>query len=423
MLSFKSFIDEDYKTTAVKFVASGVDKEQVDEYIKKFRELSNKQKLAGDEKNIDTWSKKAFSEFKEFVDVKEKEVAVVANKKAEKKDPGESIDITTDQQRENGWNILIPLDKASSCYQGNKDSMSDWCVSKREHDYFNKYFYDDNSNLIFCLNNKKEKWAIEIKSDGSTIIFYDIKDNKISKSEFEKQTLLKFADIFRSYEPFIEKIKAFKQSNFDKISLAKLQQLKSKFPDATLETWAQHPNGKGWVQNTANVSDSAFVGPDAIVYGNAEVSGKASIFGNAVVSGNAQVYGNAAVADDAQVSGNADVTDDAQVSGDARVSGNAQVSGIAWVGGSAQVSGEAQVSGIARVFENARVSGYAKVFGDAMVHENARVFGRSQVFGAAQIYANAQVFGNARVSGYAKVFGNAKISGNTKVSGNEMVEK
>ena len=65
------FLIEDYKTTAVKFVASGIDKAQVDVYINKFRELSNKQKLAGDEKNIDTWAKKTFSEFKEFVDVKE----------------------------------------------------------------------------------------------------------------------------------------------------------------------------------------------------------------------------------------------------------------------------------------------------------------------------------------------------------------
>ena len=399
MLSFKSFIDEDFKTTASKFVASGVDKDQVDVYIKKFRELSNKQKLAGDEKNIDFWSKKAFSEFSDFVDKKETEVADVANKKAEKKNPGKSEDITTPEQRSAGWNIIIPLDKTASCYQGNKDSMSDWCVSKREHEYFNKYFYDDNSNLIFCLNDKKEKWAIEIKADGSTIIFYDIKDNEISKSEFEKQTKLNFDVILRSYEPFIEKIKAFKQSNFDKISLAKLQQLKSKFPDATLETWHTHPNGKGWVQNTANVSDSAFVGPDAIVYGNAEVSGKASIFGNAVVSGNAQVYGNA------------DVADDAQVSGKAKIFGYAQVSG------NAQVSGEAQVSGIARVSENAVVLGNAVVFG------NAQVFGAAQISGAAQIYANAQVSGNARVSGYAKVFGNAQVSGNTKVSGNEMVEK
>ena len=415
--SFKAFLNEDYKTTTAKFVASGIDKDQVDEYIKKFKELSNKQKLAGDEKNIDTWSKKAFSEFKEFVDAKETEVAVVANKKAEKKDPGTSFDITTPEQRSAGWNILIPLDKASSCYQGNKDSMSDWCVSKREHDYFDKYFYEANSNLIFCLNAKKEKWAIEIKSNGSAFIFYDIKDNQISKSEFEKQTKLNFDDILRSYEPFIEKIKAFKQPNFDKISLAKLQQLKSKFPDATLETWHTHPNGKGWVQNTANVSASAFVGPDAIVYGNAEVYGKARVIDNARVFGNARVSDKAVIADDARVSGYSVVIGAAVVYGNALVEDAAWIEENAKVGDDAKVYEKAGISGSAEISGKARVFGYARISGHAWVYENAQVFENAGVSG------NAVVSGNARVSGRSRLSGNAEVFGNTQVSGNQILEK
>ena len=382
------FLIEDYKTTAVKFVASGIDKAQVDVYINKFRELSNKQKLAGDEKNIDTWAKKAFSEFKEFVDVKETEVAVVANQKAQKKNPGTSFDITTPEQRSAGWNIIIPLDKAASCFYGNKDRMSDWCVAKTEHDYFNKYFYDDNSNLIFCLNAKQEKWAIEIiiKSDGgSAITFHDIKNNFISKSEFEKQTQLNFDDILRSYKPFIEKIKAFKQPYFVKKSLAKLVKLQSLFPDATLETWHTHPKGGGWVQNTASVDPSAYVGPDAIVSGDAQVSG--SVYDNAVVSDHAKV-------------------------GEA-----ARVRGEAWVFGHAQVFKYAIVYGDARVFGEAQVFGGAQVWGEAWVTGNALVGGEARVYG------NAQVFGNAQISGNARVFGNAKISGNTKVSGDEILEK
>ena len=61
----------------------------------------------------------------------------------------------------------------------------------------------------------------------------------------------------------------------------------------------QHPNGGGWVANTATVDASAFVGSDARVYGDARVSG------DAWVSGNAQVYGDARVYGDAWVSGNA----------------------------------------------------------------------------------------------------------------------
>lgn len=216
MLSFKSFIDEDYKTTTAKFVASGIDKGQVDDYIKKFKELSNKQKLAGDEKNIDNWAKKPFSNFKEFVDKKQVEVT----KSSVKKDSGKSIDITTPQQRSDGWNIIIPLDKESSCYHG---TGTDWCVSKREHDYFNQYFYSGGINLIFCLNDKKEKWAITIPTSpgdmDDLLNFFDKKDKQITEYEFGIQTKLKFDDIIRSYKPFIDKIKAIKDSSPDRLFL------------------------------------------------------------------------------------------------------------------------------------------------------------------------------------------------------------
>ena len=70
----------------------------------------------------------------------------------------------------------------------------------------------------------------------------------------------------------------------------------------------QHPNGRGWVADTAHVDDSAYIGPDAQVYGDAWVSGNAQVYGDARVSGDAWVYGNA------RVSGNARVYGDAQVS-------------------------------------------------------------------------------------------------------------
>ena len=50
------------------------------------------------------------------------------------------------------------------------------------------------------------------------------------------------------------------------MTLAELQKI---FPNATEETWHKHPNGKGWVENTANVAETAYVGPKALVYGNA----------------------------------------------------------------------------------------------------------------------------------------------------------
>ena len=78
-----------------------------------------------------------------------------------------------------------------------------------------------------------------------------------------------------------------------------LADLRRIFPDACEDTWHQHKNGGGWVQNTATVDESVHVGC------NAKVSGDAQVYGDAWVSGNAQVYGNAKVSGDAQVYGDA----------------------------------------------------------------------------------------------------------------------
>ena len=75
----------------------------------------------------------------------------------------------------------------------------------------------------------------------------------------------------------------------------------------------QHPNGGGWVADTALVDATAYVEDTARVYGSAQV------FGDAQVSGKAQVFG------EARVSGRARVFGDAQVSGRAQVFGSAIV--------------------------------------------------------------------------------------------------
>jgi len=46
-----------------------------------------------------------------------------------------------------------------------------------------------------------------------------------------------------------------------------LDELKKRYPSATVETWHQHPNGGGWVQNTAHVDKTAYIGRNAVVAG------------------------------------------------------------------------------------------------------------------------------------------------------------
>lgn len=83
----------------------------------------------------------------------------------------------------------------------------------------------------------------------------------------------------------------------------------------------KHPNGGGWVADSATVAETAYVGERARVYGNAQVYGNARVYNSAQVCSNALVYGNALVCDSAQVYDNAVVYGNAQVCGNALVYG------------------------------------------------------------------------------------------------------
>ncbi len=151
----------------------------------------------------------------------------------------------------------------------------------------------------------------------------------------------------------------------------------------------QHKNGGGWVADTATVADTAFVGPNAQVYGfaivrdYAWVSDNAEVYGNAVVRDNARVYDNARAYDKAQVRDEAEVSDQAQVYGTAWVYSNARVYGNAWVEGTAKVRSNAQVYGEALVKDKSVVKDRAQVYGDAVVCGDTCVGGEAWVYGDA----------------------------------------
>jgi NDP-sugar pyrophosphorylase family protein len=91
-----------------------------------------------------------------------------------------------------------------------------------------------------------------------------------------------------------------------------------------------HPNGGGVVANTAQVDESAFVGPDARVYDYAIVKNRARVLDSAVVSGRViidgpvVISGRSVIESSARVRGNAQVinskvSDEAVVEDDAMV--------------------------------------------------------------------------------------------------------
>lgn len=113
-----------------------------------------------------------------------------------------------------------------------------------------------------------------------------------------------------------------------------------------------HPNGGGWVANGATVANSVYVGPYAMVLGNANVSGNVRIADHAIIQ-------------DATLSGQAIVQDNAVVVG-GDLSGNARVQGRTYVENT-QMWDDARVVHRARV-SNYKLHGAIEVGGDVIVY-------------------------------------------------------
>ena len=111
----------------------------------------------------------------------------------------------------------------------------------------------------------------------------------------------------------------------------------------------RHPNGGGFVSDSARVAATAYVGPDAMVLDGARVEGSACIKAFAVVlgpktviSGNAKIGGRAWVFGDITVSGNARILEAATVTTIARTR-NGRFEGRAEINGSAVIKGDPYV--------------------------------------------------------------------------------
>ena len=189
----KDFLEEGFKEVKKKFIDSGSDQTEVDDYLNRFRTLSNQNKLKGDEKNIDLWGKKTFNDFKTFITSKEKEITKtqIVTKKIE----GNKVEI----DRNNKAIAYIPLDKLSSCNLGRK---TDWCTTKVNQKYYEEYV-GKGVILVYVIGEKSQPLAalaFHTKLAKEKEMF-DPEDNKITEEQFSEIT---------EFDPdeLIEKIKA-----------------------------------------------------------------------------------------------------------------------------------------------------------------------------------------------------------------------
>jgi carbonic anhydrase/acetyltransferase-like protein (isoleucine patch superfamily) len=69
----------------------------------------------------------------------------------------------------------------------------------------------------------------------------------------------------------------------------------------------KHPNGGGWVANTALADDSVYVGPGAMVYQNATLHDRVVVFGESRVYGDATLEDSVTLYQGVRVFGNAEL--------------------------------------------------------------------------------------------------------------------
>ncbi|MBQ9695058.1 MAG: N-acetylglucosamine-1-phosphate uridyltransferase [Oscillospiraceae bacterium] len=148
-----------------------------------------------------------------------------------------------------------------------------------------------------------------------------------------------------------------------------------------------HPNGGGWVADSASVADSVYVGPDAMVLGNAALTGNVRVEDHAVVTGTVTVQDHAVICGHAVVDGGGWVYDNGWKMGSASVSGNAVI------GDSAVVTQACTISGNAKVLQKAYLAEFTTLTDDAAAKGMTYAYGKSVYSGSAVLdgdYCNEQ---------------------------------
>ena len=138
-----------------------------------------------------------------------------------------------------------------------------------------------------------------------------------------------------------------------------------------------HSNGGGWVADSASVADSVYVGPNAMVLGNANLSGYVRVEDYAVVANSVTAQDNVLICGHAVVDGGGMVYDNGWKFGSVTLSGNSVV------GGSAVVSNSCSVSGNAKVLQKAYLAEAVKMSDNAVAKGMTYVYGSNSYTGSA----------------------------------------
>lgn len=135
-----SLVIADFKSVEKKFVDQGADELLVKDYLGKFKALRDKNKLSGDEKNIDLWAKKSFKEFQEKLDTLSKEKTKTEKKKEARTEGAKLI------AENEGWRVYHITDHKACMLYG---ADTKWCITQADGGHYEHY--SDKNNIYYLL--------------------------------------------------------------------------------------------------------------------------------------------------------------------------------------------------------------------------------------------------------------------------------
>lgn len=144
----------------------------------------------------------------------------------------------------------------------------------------------------------------------------------------------------------------------------------------------RHPNGGGWVQDTARVHPEAYVGEKASVNGNVQLGPQVELRGSSTVSGDVKIDGQVIL------------------EGASAIKDQAHISGTLFMYGQTEISEDARIKKDARLF----MRQYARLRGDAVI-EN----GETSLGGAVVVAGQSRLRGNMAMNDAILV--NAQLEG------------
>ena len=155
-------VTSDFKTVEKKFADQGVSLEVVKDYLEKFKTLRDRNQLQGDDRDIDSWGKKSWEEFKEFMDTNSQNTSKTAQKKLARTEGAKQV------FEDDNWVVYhITSYEASKLY----GSGTKWCISARD-DMSNWKRYNRDSHFYFLISKTRDsrdpfyKVALEVSTAG-----------------------------------------------------------------------------------------------------------------------------------------------------------------------------------------------------------------------------------------------------------------